>query len=255
MFAPTGIFDDATLSSSATVECVSRTRPIDALIFDFDGVIIDTESTFHRVWTAVFEEFGCRFSRSEWQSLIGTSGVADPYTWLEQRATRALPKQEEIRSIVQSREKVEVDLLGPMPGVLDWLDAARDADVPIAVASSSSRPWVQGRLAQLGILDLFAAVVCRNEHLRAKPAPDVYLAACGELGADPNRSVAIEDSRNGVSSAVAAGLTCIAVPNEITADMDLSGAHHLMSSLEEASLTQVLEVIGERRRMLDRPST
>jgi putative hydrolase of the HAD superfamily len=154
---------------------------------------------------------------------------------------------------VQSRERVEVDLLVPMPGVLDWLDEARDADVPVGVASSSSRSWVEGRLAQLGILDLFAVVACRDEHLRAKPAPDVYLAACRELRGDPTRSVAIEDSRNGVSSALAAGLTCIAVPNEITADMDLSGAHYLMRSLNEASLTHVLEVISERRRMLDNP--
>ena len=127
-----------------------------------------------------------------------------------------------------------------LPGVHDWLEDARRLGLPIGVASSSEVDWVAGHLERLGLLDRFACLTCFDGALPGKPAPDLYLAACEQLGVDPGDALAVEDSGNGVKAAKAAGLKCVAVPHDLTRDHDLSGADLLVPSLAELPLDEAI---------------
>jgi beta-phosphoglucomutase-like phosphatase (HAD superfamily) len=114
----------------------------------------------------------------------------------------------------------------------------------VGVASSSTIRWVGGHLERLAFREIFDAVTCREEGMRAKPAPDIYLAATGSLGVAPGEAIAVEDSRNGIAAAKAAGLRCIAVPNELTSEQDLSAADLRLRSLAEMRLDAILARLG-----------
>jgi beta-phosphoglucomutase-like phosphatase (HAD superfamily) len=126
-----------------------------------------------------------------------------------------------------------------MPGVLDRLDEAAGRGLKTAVASSSERPWVEGMLGSRGLLPRFHVIATRGGAVRAKPEPDVYLAALAALGAPAARAVAFEDSANGVAAAKAAGLFCVAVPNEVTRRLDLSRADLIVPSLADVTLADL----------------
>jgi HAD superfamily hydrolase (TIGR01509 family) len=213
----------------------------DAIVFDLDGVIVDTEQALYAVWREVFTEFGCSFERDEWQALVGRSGEPGPYEWLARRSPLPLPALDELRATISARELLQVEQLGPLPGVVAWIDAARRRGLGLAVASSSSRRWVEARLDGVGLLARFDAVICRDAQLRSKPEPDVYQAACRALEVESSRAVAIEDSHNGVLAAVAAGLRCIAVPHDLTADMDFTAADFVVPSLDALDLDAALQ--------------
>ena len=222
---------------------------VGALIFDLDGVLIDTEATLYSVWMQVFSEFGCSFTRAEWHALLGTNdGLESPYTWLEQRSSVSLPPRDELRSAIRAKEQEHVAALGPMPGVEDWLAEASELGMAIGVASSSPRSWVSARLEQLRVTDRVHGVVCGGEGHRSKPAPDLYLAACEQLGVAPGRAVAVEDSRNGMLAARAAGLACVVVPNEVTLDMTFDDASYVLGALSEMRLVEVLDLLGQSER-------
>lgn len=231
-------------SGTGTLTRVSPPIRHDALVFDLDGVLIDTEATLHSVWLQTFSDYGCSFTRTEWHALLGTNdGLESPYVWLEQRASVSLPPRDELRKAIRTREREHVAALGPMPGVEDWLADAAELGLAIGVASSSPRSWVSARLEQLHVDDQVHAVVCGGEGHRSKPAPDLYLAVCDQLGVSPGRAVAVEDSRNGMLAARAAGLACVVVPNEVTMDMTFDDASHLLTSLSEMRLVEVLELL------------
>jgi putative hydrolase of the HAD superfamily len=137
--------------------------------------------------------------------------------------------------------------LAVLPGVVRLLDEARAAGVPCAIASSSESHWVNGYLKRFAIKDRFLHVVTRDLVPRPKPYPDLYREACLRLGVEPERSVALEDSVNGVKAAIAAGLVCIAVPNSVTARFDLSCAHLQSTSMEQLDLTLVEQVLNQAR--------
>jgi HAD superfamily hydrolase (TIGR01509 family) len=219
------------------------TAGFEAIIFDFDGVILDTESTLYTVWAELFGEFGCSFSEEEYLGLVGSTGeYVGPDEWLIERANQPIPTSEELLTKVSKRHRMRVDELLPMPGVVDWLDEAGTLGLALGVASSSPMHWVEPYLLKLGLRDRFGTVICAGPDFPSKPAPDVYLAACASLGVKPARSIAIEDSYHGVSSALAAGMTVIAVPNAVTTVMDLSGAHHVVHSLSGHGLASVLSI-------------
>lgn len=159
---------------------------IQGAVFDFDGVILDTETSLHTVWKSIFSEHGCDFTDEEWLTLIGTTAGDDlPYRWLSERSVTPIPALDQLRRIVSIRHRERIAELGPLPGVLDWLDAAHEQGLPVAVASSSPLRWVEPHLTTIGLRERFDAVICAGEGLPPKPAPDVYLAA---LGVEPRWS-------------------------------------------------------------------
>jgi HAD superfamily hydrolase (TIGR01509 family) len=208
------------------------------LILDFDGTILDTEESLYRSWAELWAAHGQRLALADWQQNIGTDDVFDPLVELESRLGRPLhPDAQDRRR--QRRDEIQARH-GPRPGVLCWLAEAEDSGVPVGIASSSPLEWVEGHLDRLGLRGYFSCLVCRDAHVPAKPAPTSYLMACDRLGADPGRSVAVEDSPHGVLAAVAAGLFTVAVPHGLTSNLDLSTADLVVTSLDDLALSDAL---------------
>jgi HAD superfamily hydrolase (TIGR01509 family) len=216
------------------------------LVLDFDGTVLDTEDPVYRSWWELWDDHGHELARPAWQALIGTAAGFDPLAELERRLGRALdPQRVERRRARRDQLQAEHDV---RDGVLAWLDEAAAAGVPVGIASSSSLDWVDGHLRRLGLRDRFDVLVCVGEGTPAKPDPTSYRVACRRLGADPARSVAVEDSPHGVEAAVAAGLFTVAVPHPLTVDLDLSAAHLVTGSLGDLPLAEAL------RRAASRPA-
>lgn len=201
-----------------------------AVVFDFDGVILDTESAEFAAWSVVFEEHGVRLDPGEWAKCVGAgpmefsvlrylsslTGVTDPYA-AESRA-RAI------------RDETVVGLQ-PRSGVIELAESCRSAGVRVGIASSSRSVWVNGLLGGLGCEGLFDVVHTRDTVGAAKPDPASYLAACRDLETEPGLAVAVEDSLNGLRAASAAGMRSVAFPNPVTVGYDLSLADWRLDSL------------------------
>jgi beta-phosphoglucomutase-like phosphatase (HAD superfamily) len=221
-------------------------RAFDAVVFDFDGVIVDTENVIHSTWAETFDHYGASFSAEEWAINVGTYGAFDLFAAIAARSTVPLPGVAELERQVLERELELLKDLVPFPGVCEWIESAARLGMVIAIASSSPAPWVDALLKNVGLTSHFSVVSCRSETLAAKPAPDVYLDACRRLGVEPARAIAVEDSTNGLTAALAAGLACVAVPNSITRDHDLKAANLIIESLGALPLEEAVQLLSKR---------
>lgn len=213
---------------------------IRALIFDFDGSILDTESPDLLAWQAVFDEHNVPLPRDRWYQNIGSSGEGyDVCAHLEELVGRRI-ERELVRGRHRSRLLELIAQEQPRAGVISWLDDAQALGFELAIASSSPRSWVEGHLRTHGLFDRFRALRCRDDVERAKPDPDLFLAAVAAVGVSASEAIAIEDSPNGVTAAKAAGLYCIAVPNAVTGALRFDHADLVLGSLAERSLAEVL---------------
>ena len=219
---------------------------LEAVIFDFDGLILDTEKAEFDSWCEVYREHGATLDFSDWSICIGTSGVFDPVTHLESLTGLKLDPVS-VRARVLEIDRKHLDGMKLLPGVLDRLDEADALGIRVGLASSSSDPWVIGNLTEHGIIGRFSAIRTRTQVARPKPAPDLFLAAAAALGADPSRCVALEDSMNGIRSAKDAGMFCVAVPNSLTVQLDLSAADLSVPSLASFTLAQVDALMAVKR--------
>jgi len=216
---------------------------VKALVFDFDGLILDTEEPVYRSWLELYQAHGETLPFDRWVEIVGSNHAAfDPRGDLEHRLGRALTQEELDRRITRRADLVLAQSV--LPGVVELADAARKRGLALGVASSSSCEWVKGHLERLGIRDRFACVRCRDDVAAVKPAPDLYVAALACLGVDARDAVAIEDSPNGIAAAKAAGMWCVGVPNVITGGLDLSRADVVLTSLEGATLEALAERLG-----------
>ena len=212
---------------------------IRAIVFDFDGLILDTEEPIYRSWLEVYEAHGQELPFERWIQIVGSSTVGfHPQHHLEERLGRSLPKEVLDRRIGRRTEMVLANKL--LPGVVEHLDAARASGLKVGVASSSTRDWVMGHLVRLGILDRFDCLRCRDDVANVKPEPDLYLAVLECLGVAASEAIAIEDSPNGVLAAKRAGMRCVAIPNSITARLDLGQADVVLGSLAEVTLAELM---------------
>ena len=211
-----------------------------ALIFDFDGVIIDTETPDFASWQDVYRSYGAELDPALWKSFIGAGqGLFDVYGHLE-HLVGAQVDREHIREL-RRRHYLDVVAAQPvLPGVLEYVSQARDLGLKVGLASSSSRDWVLGHLASRGLTRHFDVIRCADNVSRVKPDPELYLRAVADLGTVPAQALAIEDSPNGVTAAKGAGLYCVAVPNGMTGDLQLDHADLTLSSLVDLSLGELL---------------
>jgi HAD superfamily hydrolase (TIGR01509 family) len=211
-----------------------------ALIFDFDGLILDTEGPIYESWLEVYSAHGEDLPFEQWVQIVGsTQARFNPQHHLEGRLGRPLPQEVLDQRVGRRTELILAQQL--LPGVVKLIDSARVAGLKIGLASSSTGDWVSGHLSRLGILDRFDCMRCRDDVVHAKPQPDLYLAVLDCLRLSASEAIAIEDSPNGVIAAKQAGLKCVAIPNPITARLDLSQADVVIASLAEVSLQQLLE--------------
>lgn len=218
-----------------------------ALIFDFDGLIVDTESPAYQSWQEIYAEHGCALALGEWASAIGAAaGTFDVFAHLEAAIGRPV-EREAILARRQAR-KLQLTAFRPLlPGVRCYLQDARALGLKLGVASSSSREWVAGNLERLGILGAFDCLSCREDAERAKPHPDLYEHALARLGLRPDEAIALEDSPNGVTAAKGAGLCCVAVPNVITAQLCLDHADLCVPSLDSLPLEALIARLSSAR--------
>ena len=210
-----------------------------ALILDFDGLILDTESPIFEEWRATFRERGHELGLDVWQHALGTFGTYDPCAHLS-KLTGEDFDHETLRQEVRARNMVRCEALPLLPGVAERVQEARAYGLKTAVASSSTSAWVEGWLERHGIRPLFDTVCSRDHVERVKPAPDLFLLAASRLGVAPERCVVFEDSPNGIRAARAAGMRCVAIPNAVTCALPMEGADLVLTSLGERPLAGIL---------------
>ncbi len=217
---------------------------LSALLFDFDGLILDTEHPVYEAWCEDYLAHGHELSLETYAACVGSDfNRFDPKSHLESLVGRAIDWPE--RDLWRERNALaRVHRLAPLPGVVALLDAAEAAGLPCAVASSSPRSWVEGHLGRLGLLERFALTRCLDDVREPKPAPDLFLAAAAGLGVAPGEAVVLEDSRNGLLAASAAGIACVVVPNRVTAHLDFTGAAAVVESLERIDLASLRRWVG-----------
>ena len=217
---------------------------IRALVFDFDGLILETETPAYETWAEIYKEHGHELPLDRWFDYIGREGgFFDAADHLAALVGEGFDR-EAARKRRDTRKTELIDALDVMVGVREYVADAKRLGLSLAVASSSSRKWVLGHLERLRLHAEWDGVFTRDDVARTKPAPDLYLAAVEALGVEPREAVAFEDSRNGIAAAKDAGLLCVAVPNALTAAMDLSRADLRLGSLAETPLERLLAVLS-----------
>jgi HAD superfamily hydrolase (TIGR01509 family) len=213
---------------------------IRALIFDFDGLIIDTETPLIDAMAAIHDQAGYAFSRAGALGLVGHVGIEfDPWTAFGPTADRAALQKEHqtLYREMCSRQPV-------LPGVLDYLQGAKSRGLKLGIASNSSHRHVDGHLARLELLGFFDLVRCRDDVKRTKPEPDLYLSVLAYFGCQPHEAIAFEDSTPGTAAARAAGVWTVAVPNPSTHQHDFSAANVVVRSLAVQPLDSLLDRFG-----------
>ncbi|MFE0022648.1 HAD family hydrolase [Amycolatopsis sp. NPDC059021] len=216
-----------------------------ALIFDFDGTLVDTESAVLAAWQGTFRELGAELPLEKWYEVIGTHSTT-PAMFALLTELVGDHDQDLIRQANRTRILARLETEGVREGVLDYLDVATSHGLRLGVASSSSIGWVRTHLERLGMAERFASVATGDRHA-GKPRPDLYLAALAELEVEAGEAIAFEDSPHGVSAAKAAGMTCVAVPNPITAGLDFSHADLVLPGFDAKPLDEVLELFTAKR--------
>ena len=218
---------------------------IQALIFDFDGLILDTETPDYEVWQSIYREHGFELPREEWGKIIGTS-----LAYFDAAEHLALLSQGRLDSIsLRDRHRTESRALTlsktVLPGVIDYLRDAQRLGLKLAIASSSSHAWVDTHAKRLGIFDSFDKIITSDEVgvARTKPYPDLFLLALEELKVRKNEAIVFEDSPNGVRAAQAAGIFVVAVPNSVTSQLSIENANLTLSSLADLSLPELLNKV------------
>lgn len=210
---------------------IETNMTMDAVIFDFDGVIVDTEWAIYQTWQELYHRHGADLPLDVYVQCVGSDHDAwDPKAYLEELVGRSLD-WETILPAKHAASRKLLEAEGAMPGVIDWLDELNAAGIPVGVASSSSQEWVGGWLEKLGLRGHFVSLSCRDHVERIKPAPDLFLDAAAKLGVSPARCLVVEDSFNGMTAAHAAGMSVLAVPNRITRGQDFSAAFRKADSL------------------------
>lgn len=212
---------------------------IRALIFDFDGTLLDTETHEFRRWQALYTEHGRELDHAGWRQGVGTWGGFDPWAALglegaEREATHARLHADILAAIGQD------DL---RPGVRVLLDEAREAGLRLAIASSSDRSWIQPWLEQHGLAETFEVLATRDRVSRVKPDPELYALALADLGLHAGEALAVEDSYHGATAAHRAGLRVVVVPNEVTAGSPFLEDWPLIAGFE-GGLSALLGAVG-----------
>ncbi|HEY6960070.1 MAG TPA: HAD family hydrolase [Candidatus Limnocylindria bacterium] len=215
---------------------------IRALVFDFDGLILETEVPALESWAEIYREHGHEIPMDEWHALLGSARGFDPGEHLAALVGEGFDVTA-ARARRTSRRDELIAALDVMAGVREYVADARRMGLRLGVASSSTRGWVMGHLERLGIHEHWDVVKCREDVPRTKPAPDLYLATLDALSVPGDAAIAFEDSPNGIASAKAAGMWCVAVPNVLTQGLDLTQADVRLASLADVGLEELLRVV------------
>ena len=218
-----------------------------AIVFDFDGLIVDTENPGFISWQEIYQEFGATLRIDDWRHATGYVGGFDPAIHLEQILCRRLDWSQ----LVPKREARNWELTlqaKTLPGIESLLRSARERQLRIGVASNSENGWVEDGLRRLGLRDYVHTVVTRDMVMNPKPAPDIYLKTVQTLQVEPGNAVALEDSEPGCRAAKQAGLRAVAIPNRFSERQDLTIADLVVKSATDLNLDLLAALVaGEPR--------
>jgi HAD superfamily hydrolase (TIGR01509 family) len=221
----------------------------DAVVFDFDGLILDTEWAIFESARHAFATHGHTLSVEAWSTIIGTNNDIGTAWWDGLCAAAGVEgfDLELFEAAYNAHDRSIRDTLPALPGVVELVEALDARGVPLGVASSSSRAWLDRHLERLGLAERFGTLVGADlVGGVGKPAPDVYLKACADLGAEPTRSVALEDSAHGATAAKAAGMVVVAVPSRITVHNDFSHVDLVVDSLVDVTLDRLAALLTDQ---------
>lgn len=213
---------------------------IRVLIFDFDGVILETEAPVYQSWCELYESQHQEMPWDFWVSQIGVAeGTVDLFGKLEELVGHPLDR-DTLLMLRSQREDALIATQPVQPGIQEYLQSSRRLGLRNAIASSSSRDWIDGHLERLKLTAEFDCIKCSDDVLQTKPWPEVFQAVLDELKFLPGEALVFEDSPNGIKAARRAGIFTIAVPNEITRHLDLSDANLSLGSLADLPLDNLL---------------
>ena len=215
---------------------------IKALIFDFDGLILDTETPEVLVWQSIYKENGFELPVEEWEKTVGGYGISS----FDPAQNLSLLTQGRLDPVsLKARYRLEADAIihaNPiMPGIMDMIGSAKENGLKVDIGSSSPHSWVDTHAQRLDIYHHFDHIICQDDVApgRTKPHPDIYLKALETLQVDKTEAVVFEDSPNGVLASKRAGVFVVAVPNPLTAKMNVQG-DLTVSSLADLSLHDLI---------------
>jgi HAD superfamily hydrolase (TIGR01509 family) len=206
---------------------------LEAFLFDFDGLILDTETASQAGWQWLYREHGHELPPEKWELVVGTVGAWDPWQHLEELVGGSLEREVlNERRYAHELSLIEAEEL--RPGIADYLTAAERLGLKRAIVSSSSQQWIHMHLKRLErTVGWDAILTADHDKERAKPAPTLYLEALETLGVAADEAVAFEDSPNGVRAAKAAGLYVVGIPNNVTRSFGLDEADVVVDSLSD----------------------
>jgi HAD superfamily hydrolase (TIGR01509 family) len=218
-----------------------------AILFDFDGTLVDTETPEYEAWDAVYRRRGARLTLEDWAAAVGTGRDSfDPVAHLA-RLTGLSEDPEAVRGEMRALLALSLPRRRLRPGVRRLLDQAKRAGVRLAVVSSSGRTWVEGHLAARKVRERFDVIVTREDARYVKPHPELYQVALGRLGVDARHAVAVEDSPAGAAAALAAGLVTVVVPNRVTRGYPFPEGVVRRTSLTDVDLGALADALATRR--------
>ncbi|MEI5906457.1 HAD family hydrolase [Bacillus spongiae] len=221
---------------------------IRGIIFDFDGLIVDTESVWFTVYADVLKDYQIELTLNEFSKCIGTSD--DVLFKMLQSKTEIELNQQEIKKKTEQLYQLRMEELALREGVLDYLQAAKRLGLRIGLASSSSRQWVVGFLEKFNILSYFEVIKTKEDVQKVKPDPALYSQALEGLNLESEEVIVFEDSLNGLIAATKVNLACIIVPNPVTRELAFSGHAHRLQSMEEQTLEEVIRVVTTKQKVL-----
>lgn len=214
------------------------TKRVRALIFDFDGLIVDSESPGFQAWSELYATHGCSLPFDKYSACIGTIDGFDLHAYLEEQSGRSFDRAE-LEHACNARWLELMKAQPLLPGIASCVSSARARGLKLAIASSSTRAWVTRNLRKFGLLDEFDAVCTRDYVDAVKPDPALYLLALKTLAVPADEAIAFEDSPNGILAAKRAGVFCVAIPNPLTKNLSLDLADRRVNSLAEFELDDV----------------
>jgi HAD superfamily hydrolase (TIGR01509 family) len=215
-----------------------------AIVFDFDGLILETERPQYEAWREVFVSFGRELPIQAWLDVMGKPVRIDLFP---RRLAGELERDMDIDALIERYRKIVAKRLGAQliqPGIQQVIMDARAMGLKLAVASGSTHRWVDGHLQRLGLFDYFDHTTCSEDTDKHKPNPDPYQHACRALGVPTDSALALEDSALGITAAKAASMFAVAVPTEMTRDQCFDHADLVLDSLEEVPLGEMIQRIG-----------
>lgn len=220
-----------------------------AIIFDFDGLIVDTETPTYEVWKEAFERYALELPLSVWSDCIGKGDEDNPLRYLEESIGEPVDREKFVAALDVRRFELVSDA-PPLPGVVETIRAAHKRGYRLAIASSSPHGWVDPQLDRLGMTQFFESILCEEDVAETKPSPELFLLTLDRFQIMPEEAFVLEDSPNGVTAAKRADLFTIVVPNSITRQLELDGADMRLESLADLMFDDLMTEVESRRKKL-----